>query len=502
MRSADVRALVPVEAEPAQPVEDAGDHVGRRALDVGVFDAQDERAAVAPRVEPVEERRAGAADVQVTGRRGREADARAPRSHYDPPVSVWMVDADGGRGRSPCRIDGSGARAATEHAHGRTDPRSLDSDALMELRHLRYLVAVADELHFGRAAIRLNISQPPLSLQIRQLEDELGLRLFQRNKRQVQLTEAGKRMVTEAQQVLSRVDHFVRAAARASEGELGHLSVGTPAGINDVLLDTLRVFAKRFPAVHIELQHISTGAQIERLREGRIRVGFLSLPVDDHGTLVLERIRTEAFGLALPKRHPLTRYQRVPLAALAEHRFILFPRRVNPGFHDVITALCRSAGVSLNTWHEVDNIVAALNLVRAGLGVAFCPASMQRLYTEVVFRPLRDSVLHAEYAVAYRRDAESPVLDSFLRVVHASRSQTSLALTRLLQESASTARHRARSRRERRSRVGRESLSDEPRRFALICTKSQCNVLDSVEVVEYGRPAAAREAMNADSAVH
>ena len=287
----------------------------------------------------------------------------------------------------------------------------------MELRHLRYLVAVADELHFGRAAIRLNISQPPLSQQIRQLEDELGVRLFERNKRQVQLTEAGRRIVTEAYQVLGQVDHLVKMAAQAGAGEIGHLSIGTPVGMNEVLIDTLRIFAKRFPAVHIDLQYMSTAHQIEGLRQDRIRVGFLSLPVEDQASLALEVVWRERFGIALPPEHPLTKYERIPVRALAEERFILFPRRIHPGFYDVVIALCRRAGFSLKVWHEVDDLVASLNLVRADLGVAFCPVSMQKFFTDITIRPLDEPTLHVQYAVAYKRDTHTPVLESFLGVV-------------------------------------------------------------------------------------
>ena len=286
----------------------------------------------------------------------------------------------------------------------------------MELRHLRYLVAVAEELHFGRAAIRLNISQPPLSQQIRQLEEELGVRLFQRTKREVRLTEAGKRIVNEAQQVLSQVDHFTKVAARASEGEIGHLSVAAAGGVNEILVETLGAFAKRYPAVQIELQYMSTGVQIEALREHRIQVGFVHLPVHEP-TLVLELIKKEPLWVALPKTHPLARYRRLPLTELAQHPFVLFARRVSPGLHDIITAACRNAGFSLNVAHEVDNVVASLTLVQANLGLAFCSPSMQTLWPDLEFRALRGAVPSLDYAVAYRSDRQSPVLDSFLRVV-------------------------------------------------------------------------------------
>ena len=285
----------------------------------------------------------------------------------------------------------------------------------MDLRHLRYFVAVAEELHFGRAAIRLNISQPPLSQQIRQLEEELGVRLFQRSKREVRLTEAGKRILVEAQLVLGQIDHFSKVAAQAGVGEIGHLSVGVPGGVNEILVETLRLVSGRYPGVRIELQYMTTGMQIEALREGRIQVGFLSLPVQEP-TLVLETVRKEPLWIALPKRHPLTRQKIVSPSALEGEKFIVFSRRVAPGLHDTITGMFRNEGVNLNVVHETDNVVASLTLVSADLGIAFCTPSIRRLWPDLAFRPLQCSI-HVEQAVAYRRDAQSPVLGMFLREV-------------------------------------------------------------------------------------
>jgi DNA-binding transcriptional LysR family regulator len=285
----------------------------------------------------------------------------------------------------------------------------------LELRHLRYLVTVAEELHFGRAAIRLNISQPPLSHQIRQLEEELGVKLFERNTRGVRLTEAGSRIVQEAQQVLRQVDHFAKVAAYAGEGEIGHLPIGAVGGVNDLLMETLRVFAKRYPRVCIELQFMSTGAQVESLREGKIRVGFVSLPVLD-ASLASELIVKEPLCVALPKAHPLAAHHRVPLEALANERFIFFPRRVTPGLHDTITAMCRNAGVTLNVAHEVDNISASLTMVSANLGLAFCTPGLQKSCPGVAVRPLREPAPFVEYGVAFRRGDRTPVMEAFLRI--------------------------------------------------------------------------------------
>ena len=280
---------------------------------------------------------------------------------------------------------------------------------------MRYLVAVAEELHFGRAAIRLNISQPPLSQQIRQLEEELGVRLFQRTKREVRLTEAGKRIVSEAHQVLGRIDHFCKVAAHAGEGEIGHLSVGVPGGVSEILVETLRRVSTKYPGIRVELLYMSTGMQLESLREGRIDVGFLNLPVIDP-LLVVEKIKSEPIWLALPKGHPLSRSSRVALKSLEKEPMILFPRRVTPGVHDLLTGLCRNEGFSLNVVHEVDSIVGSLTLVSAGLGVAFCTTGFQRLWPDIAFRQLQTSA-EIEQGVGYRRDDQSPVLETFLRIV-------------------------------------------------------------------------------------
>ena len=277
----------------------------------------------------------------------------------------------------------------------------------MEFRHLRYLIAVAEELHFGRAAIRLNISQPPLSQQIRQLEEELGVTLFHRTKREVRLTEAGRRVVENAQLVLSQVDHFAKVAARAGQGEIGHLSIGVPGGINPVLIDTLRIFAQEFAGVRVELHYLSTGMQQQALIENQIRVGFLNQPVKD-AKLMMESVQKEPLWIALPPGHPLAGSNEVSFGSLAKERFILFPRRATPGLHDAITGICRNCGFMLNVEHEVDNITGGLTLVSAGMGLAFCTPGVQTQWPGIHFRPLRDPAFELEQVVAYRRDASSP----------------------------------------------------------------------------------------------
>jgi DNA-binding transcriptional LysR family regulator len=285
----------------------------------------------------------------------------------------------------------------------------------MEFRHLRYLVALADELHFGRAALRLNISQPPLSQQIRQLEKELGVQLFERTNRKVLLTDAGRRLVDEAHLVLGRIDHLSKVASQAGGGEIGHLSVGVTGNINRALIDTMRLLGRKHPAVHIELQYMSTGTQVEALREGRIDIGFLYLPVHDTA-LILEKTRTEPLWIAMPKSHPLARLRKIPLSSLADQHIILFPRRVTPGLHDTITNMFSEAGFTLNVLHEVDSLVGGLTLVRAGLGVSFTTPEAQVLWPDIAFRPIQSSVV-VEQGIAYNREAMSPVLQTFLQAL-------------------------------------------------------------------------------------
>jgi DNA-binding transcriptional LysR family regulator len=182
-----------------------------------------------------------------------------------------------------------------------------------------------------------------------------------------------------------------------------------------VLVAALRELAAKYPGVQIELRYMNTGDQVDALREGRIDVGFLNLPVKEPG-LALEIIKKEPLWLALPKENPLARRRSIPIPLIANQPMILFPRRVTPGLHDVITSMCRHAGFSLHVVHESDSIIGALTLVSAGLGVAFSTPSLQQFWPDIVFRPIEDSP-DIEQAVSYRSESPSPALATFLGVV-------------------------------------------------------------------------------------
>lgn len=287
----------------------------------------------------------------------------------------------------------------------------------MELRHLRYFLAVADELHFGRAAARLHISQPPLSQQIRQLEEELGFELFQRTRRRVRLTDAGRVFGEEARALLERLGRATAAARRVARGETGSLDVGFVASATYAILPRLyRRFRERHPGVSLTLSEMSTAEQVEALREGRIQVGLARSPVGDE-TLAAEPLRDEPLALALPSRHRLAARRSLALASAADEPFVLFPRQPRPGWVDVVQAACRGAGFRPIVAQEVLELSTAVTLVAAGVGVALVPESAQALRVAgVAYRPLRSPAPTTRLVALHRADDRRPVVERFLAV--------------------------------------------------------------------------------------
>src|ERR1051326_50573 len=294
----------------------------------------------------------------------------------------------------------------------------------MELRHFRYVIAVAEELNFGRAAERLNMSQPPLSHQIRMLEEELGVKLFERTKRRVQLTEAGIRFVEAARNVLDQVDRAAKVVSRGGKGPLGHLSIGV-FWERAVMIESLRIFGERYPDVHISLHRLMEPQQVQRLIEGRLDIAFLIGTSQRDAALVYETLAWEPLIVALPAGHHLASVDRVPLRALATERYIMFRRDRNPGLYDEIIAVCRNAGFSLKTLHEVDSLYGGLALVAAGLGVALVPTAAEDMHRGgIVFRQLEGRLPKMESLVVNRRAAPSNILAAFLDIVRSISKKT------------------------------------------------------------------------------
>lgn len=257
----------------------------------------------------------------------------------------------------------------------------------MELRHLRYFIAVAEELHFGRAAERLCISQPPLSQQIQQLERELGFALFHRTQRRVELTEAGRLFLEEARETLAHLEKAAIAGRRVARGEAGWLGIGfVGTATYEFLPRALSRFRERCPDVELALRELVSAKQAQALRDRRIHVGLARPAIQEEG-IVSEVVCREPLMVALPEAHPHAASDHVPIEALAEEPFILFPRHPQPSYADSVLAVCARAGFRPNVVQETAEIHTAIGLVAAGLGVTIVPASVQSAHRQGVGLP-------------------------------------------------------------------------------------------------------------------
>ena len=285
----------------------------------------------------------------------------------------------------------------------------------MELRTLRYFVTLAEELHFGRAARRLAITQPPLSLAIRALEQELGVALFARTRRVVELTHAGAAFRDEAAAILARADEARRLALAADRGQVGRLVIGFMSASTYTLMPpVLREFAARHPQVRLDLRELTLPQQLAALRRGDIDAGFVRPPVAD-AELDSEVLLEEPLLVALPSGHPLAAQRRIALAQIAGQPFVMFQRLPGLVLHDLVLGWCLQQGMTPNVVQEASQTHAIVGLVSAGIGVALVPASARDMRPrDVEFRPLRERSPKVGTALAWRRGDASPVLRAFL----------------------------------------------------------------------------------------
>lgn len=288
----------------------------------------------------------------------------------------------------------------------------------VELRHLRYFLAVAEELHFSRAAERLQIAQPALSQQIRKLEAEIGVELFHRTKRRVQLSAAGEAMLRPARQTLDEAVAAVEAAQRAARGEIGHLTIGfIETAATTIVPLAVRRFREDHPEVGLSLKELSVGTQVEGLRSGALDVGIVRPPIDAEG-LELMSVTDEGLVVVAPDAHPLAKRARVGPRSLAGEPLVLLAREVVPGLYDQVIALQREHGGAVVA-QEATSIQAVLGLVAAGLGVSLLPASVRTLArTGVDFTTLAPSPRSSVLA-AWRRSDRSPLTAAFLAAARA-----------------------------------------------------------------------------------
>jgi DNA-binding transcriptional LysR family regulator len=289
-------------------------------------------------------------------------------------------------------------------------------DNLIELRHFRYFVAVAEELHFGRAAMRLHIAQPPLSQQIRRFEQTIGHALFIRTSRAVKLTAAGEAMLERARRALHRVAEDIEFVRRVGRGETGSLRVGfIGSGMLTKLPAILEEYRSLYADVELRLSEFYTANLMEAVRDGTVDVGFLrdAEPASD---LTIESMLDEDFIAVLPRLHRLAKLKTIRVVALREEPFVFFPRVAGPTAWERTMKLCRAAGFQAKVFQEAPHWVTILSLVGAGLGVTIAPACIRKIAGEnVVCRPLFDRGT-TRIELARRKDENSPVVREFCRL--------------------------------------------------------------------------------------
>ena len=291
----------------------------------------------------------------------------------------------------------------------------------MELRHLRYFVAVAREGHITRAAEKLGLQQPPLSQQIKALEAEIAAPLFVRHPRGVSLTDAGRSFLVDAERLLAEVDQATTRARRTARGEIGRIAVGftTSAPFHPLVARAIREFRTTRPDVSFVLEETGSGELLGGLREERLDIAFIRSGLADPQGLSVHALLQEDMAAALPARHRLTRRSHLTLKDLAAETFILYRRPDGRGLYDVIITACAEAGFSPHVGQEAPRIVSTLNLVAAGLGVTIVPASLSRLPLEgVTYRTLEGRpAIKVPLNLACRADERSAATLGFIDLV-------------------------------------------------------------------------------------
>jgi DNA-binding transcriptional LysR family regulator len=299
----------------------------------------------------------------------------------------------------------------------------------MELRHLRYFVALAEELHFSRAARRLGISQPPLSQQIRALELSLQAPLFERTNRRVELTEAGRALLVEARATLDQAERAASIVGQAQRGEIGELRIGfaPSAPLIAPFTATVLAFRKSAPGVRLVLGEQVTTEQIDALAERRLHIGFIRSPAapDLPDAIAAIELHREPLAVFMRADHPLARNRTVPPKALANEPFIFFPRSHGTSLYDQVLALCRKAGFTPRIDQEARGNATILGLVAVGLGVSILPASLRGIaVANTACRPLSPAGVPTSMWLIHRRHDQSPASAAFVALATANRQLT------------------------------------------------------------------------------
>jgi DNA-binding transcriptional LysR family regulator len=294
----------------------------------------------------------------------------------------------------------------------------LNDNRIMELRHLRYFVAVAEELHFTRAAERLHIGQPPLSQQIRLLEEEVGAKLLDRSRRWVRLTEAGKLFLDDARRILALSAEAAQTARLAERGELGRLRIGFTSStpLTEVFNKTVNAYRKQFPGVTLTFTEMSTLRQVDALRDRGIDLGFIRPPeVELPREVVIKPLRHDPLVLVTPVNHPLARRQAVAIRELADFAFVTFRPDAGTGVQVQVQRLCREAGFEPQIALQAGEGSTIIGLVAAGCGISILPESFTGLRVKgVSYRRLSDRGAVTQLVLARRGGEQFPLVDHFV----------------------------------------------------------------------------------------
>jgi len=289
----------------------------------------------------------------------------------------------------------------------------------MELRHLRYFVAVAEELSFTRAAKKLHINQPPLSAQIRQLEHELGTQLFRRLTRGIELTDAGKLLLEQSRIILRDLEDIAIGVRRRGRGETGCILVGSTGAIfHPLVMRVLYECKTRYPNLTIapEIEVTNTSLLLAWLRNGRVDICLLSTPIDNNDDLAVEPLVDEDCVIALPSGHTLAHSRSAPLESFGKEKFVLFSRAFSPALYESILAACERAGFKPMLEQEVPQIVNVIPVVAANFGVSIVPRSFSEIhFTGVKYIDIAGDAPRSELAFVYRRDERSAAVKNAIK---------------------------------------------------------------------------------------
>jgi DNA-binding transcriptional LysR family regulator len=285
----------------------------------------------------------------------------------------------------------------------------------MELRQIRSFLSIAETLHFGRTAELIHLSQPALSLQIRALEEEVGVRLFERNRRKTTLTPAGTAFRDDAATALSQLDQAIRRAKLAASGKLGLLRIGfTSTAGSEIVPGIVRQFRELNPEVEFSLRQYLTAEQVQMLETGLLDVGFLRLPIGGHSALDVVTVHREPFVLVVPSSHKLAKRKRLRLREVSGETFVMYERAYTPGLYDLILGMLRDAGIVPNVSQAAADLSTVISLVDAHMGIAIASLSaVKNSAASVVVCDIVDRIPVSEIGMVVRKGTRAPVVDNF-----------------------------------------------------------------------------------------